>query len=58
LRTGSRRSDAVSRICVRFQPDGPKEMPRHCMADPVKFPDLREVLEKALKKPMVKFKVV
>jgi hypothetical protein len=53
-----RRSDAVSRTCVRFQPDGPKEIPRHCIADLARFPDLREVLEKALKKPLVKFEVL
>jgi len=44
----------VSRICVRFQPAGPKEIPRHCIADPARFPDLRGVLEKALG-PLVKF---
>jgi len=53
-----RRCNAVSRICVRFQPDGPKQIPRHCIADPAKISDVRAVLEKALGRKLVKFEIV
>jgi hypothetical protein len=52
-----RRCPHVTRICVRFQPAGPKEIPRYCIADPVRFPDLRGVLEQALG-PLAEFEVV
>jgi hypothetical protein len=45
-------------ICVRFQPDGPREIPRHCIAHSGRFADLREVLEKAMKKTLVRFEVL